>query len=124
MTNPNVQERRRSERKRVIENMMVFLTIPKLGAGKIYLKDVSAEGLGFFMDASAGIRDGHSYEGHFHLNAAVKLPLKFRVVHTEDRTAGCEITDRSSKAYQVYVKFVELLDDLVEFLNGEEPERH
>lgn len=119
MTNPNIQERRRSERKRVIENMMVFLTIPKLSAGKIYLKDVSEEGFSFFMDASSAIRGGHSYEGHFHLNAGVKLPLKFRVVHTEDRTAGCEITDRASKAYQVYVRFIALLEDLVEFLNGE-----
>ena len=115
-------ERRRSERKEVLETFHVFLVVPEVGLRKMYLKDVSEHGLGFYGEPEDKFHKGVLVDCFFYIHPSLKLPLTFKVAHiTEEegrKRIGCEFHDKSSKAYKAFVAFMLLLDDLSEFLEA------
>lgn len=115
-------ERRRSERKEVLETFHVFLVIPHIGLRKIYLKDVSEGGLGFFTEPTDKFKKGETVECYFYLNPSLRLPLKVKIMHVGDegegRHIGCEFSETSSRAYKAFAGFLSLLDDLAGFVES------
>lgn len=114
-------DRRRSQRKQVLDTFQVFLVVPKHGSHKIYLRDLSEHGLGFTTDPIERFRSGDTVECFFYMNPSLKLPLTIRVAHvTADPESGfrvgCQFTETESKAYLAYLSFVRLLDELTPFL--------
>lgn len=120
-------ERRKERRTDVLETFSVFLVIPAKGDHKIYLRDVSAGGLGFYAEATDAFVSGETVAAFFHINPALKLPLTLKIVHAlkeENENGlvrikiGCEFGDTSSKGYKAYTTFIDLLDQLSEFVEG------
>lgn len=119
-------ERRKYLRKEVLESFHVFLVIPRLGSHKIYLKDLSEKGLGFFTEVETSIEAGQLLSPVlFHVNPSLQFPLILKVAHiTREATKsgdlvkkiGCEIVESKSKGKKAYKKFVELLDELTTFV--------
>lgn len=109
-------ERRRSERKEVLETFHVFLVVPKMGMRKIYLKDVSTGGMGIQVEPGDRFTPGDVLPCEFYINPSLKLPLSLRVAHVLDEKVGCEFSDTSSRSYKAYAAFVNMLDQLAEFV--------
>ena len=113
-------ERRQYERKDVADTFQLFLVIGGQGQQKVYLRDVSEGGIGFVVENANAMKAGDKFEADFYVNPSLKIPLSFRVAHVtnskEFQRIGCEFRNKTSKAYRVYLEFVELLDSLVEFL--------
>lgn len=118
-------ERRKSARREVLETFHVFLVIPQHGLRKIYLKDVSAGGMGFYGEEGDSFKSGQVVPCYFYINPSLKLPLKLKIAHatTEDAEdgskrlkVGCEFDETKSKAYQAYSSFLSLLEQLSEFV--------
>lgn len=124
-TVPGGSERRRSVRKAVLETFHVFLVIPKRGVRKIYLKDVSAGGIGFYAEEDDRFEDGEVLECHFYINPSLRLPMTLRVAHVfndgksgdeRQRKVGCEFLETGSHPHKAYVSFLALLDQLAAFI--------
>lgn len=116
-------ERRRSNRKQVIETFQVFLVIPKSGLRRLYLKDVSDHGLGFAAEPDDRFASGDITECFFYINPSLKLPLKIKVAHVQsdqngELRVGCELLDDKSKAATAFRHFINLLDELSAFLDS------
>ncbi len=111
----STKERRRSERKGVLEDFQVFLTIQSLGPQRIYLKDISEHGLGIIRAQLQTVKLADEFECNFHLNSNLKLPMRLIVRRIENDIIGCEFIDFHTKAHSAFVKFVHLLDDLASF---------
>ena len=115
-----IEERRRTERKEVLETFHVFLVIPHIGLRKIYLKDVSEGGLGFIAESSDKFKKHEIIECFFYLNPSLRLPLKIKVMHVSEENGesriGCEFSETSSRAYKAFAAFLGLLDDLAAFV--------
>ncbi len=111
----STKERRRSERKGVLEDFQVFLTISSFGPQRIYLKDISEHGLGVIKDQMHNVSLGDEFECNFHINNNLKLPMRLIVRRIENDILGCEFIDFQTLAHSAFVKFVYLLDDLARF---------
>lgn len=109
------KERRRSERKGVLEDFQVFITIASQGPQRIYLKDISEHGLGVIKGQLQAAKLGDEFDCNFHINNNLKLPMRLIVRRIENEIIGCEFIDFNSKAHSAFVKFVNLLDDLANF---------
>lgn len=114
-------ERRKSERREVLETFHVFLVIPKGGLHKIYLKDVSEGGLSFLAPVPEEFPEGRVFEAHFYINPTLRLPLRMRVAHVQgsgdSARVGCQFSETSSRAYKAYARFLGLLEDLRPFVD-------
>ncbi|MEW6056370.1 MAG: PilZ domain-containing protein [Bdellovibrionota bacterium] len=114
------EERRRTVRKDVLETFHMFLVIPQVGLRKIYLKDVSEGGLGFYAEPTDSFSSGQVVECFFYINPTLRFPLSFKILHVlpegENVRLGCEFVDTGTKSYKVFVKFLHLLDELAEFV--------
>jgi hypothetical protein len=114
-------ERRRSARKEVLETFHVFLVIPRSGLRKMYLKDVSDHGMGFYAEADDAFTSGEVIDCTFYINPSLKLPLSLKVAHVIDeggrKKVGCEFNNTSTKAHKVFGDFMSLLNDLAAFLD-------
>ena len=109
-------ERRRGNRREVLETFHVFLVIPKIGLRKLYLKDLSEFGVGFLPDEYDLFKEGSCYDAEIYINPSLKLPLPIKIARVTKDLIGCEFTDTNSKAYAALVKFVVLLDELSTFV--------
>lgn len=115
----NPSDKRRAERKKILESFHIFLTVSKLGAVQFHLKDISDTGIAFVCDPAGMFRVDKTYDAFFYLNAGLRIPIKFRVVrmfNTEDglENVGCELIELSEKAKTTFQTFTKFLDDLVE----------
>ncbi|MBI3555331.1 MAG: PilZ domain-containing protein [Deltaproteobacteria bacterium] len=113
---PKGVERRRSVRKDVLETFNVFVVFPKKGLRKLYLKDVSAGGIGVLTEAGDVFSHGDAVRCDFYINPTLKLPLSLKVAHVAEGMTGFEFDDTSTKAYGAFLAFMELLGQLAEFL--------
>ncbi len=110
-------ERRRSVRKDVLETFNVFVVFPKKGLRKLYLKDVSAGGIGVVTEASDGFVNGETVRCDFYINPSLKLPLGLKVAHAAEGMTGFEFSDTTPKAHAAFTTFIELLEQLAEFVD-------
>ena len=116
MTNTG-KERRKAERKQVLDSFQVFLTFPGKSQRRIVLKDLNALGFGFLSEGADYFEEAEKLDCFFHINPGLKLPLQIQIAHTQDGFTGCEITEKTNVAYKTYLKFAALLDDLSAFLD-------
>ena len=110
-------ERRRSVRKDVLETFNVFVVFPKKGLRKLYLKDVSAGGIGVLTEPSDGFVNGEVVRCDFYINPSLKLPLALKVAHVTEVMVGFEFSDTTTKAHAAFATFIDLLDQLSEFVD-------
>jgi hypothetical protein len=111
--NLKIKEKRKSDRRKVLDSFHVFITIPKLNPRKIYLRDVSPTGFGIFTDPVDNFKVGTKHIVHFHLNAMLYLPLKVEVRHASSGIAGFMILKDKK-----FLKSIKLFSMFVEFLNA------
>ena len=113
-------ERRKSKRKSVLDSFHVFLVLNSNGSRKFYLKDVSEGGLGFYADQNDTFKVSSTVKGYFYLNSNLRIPLKFKIAHAflenEKVLIGCEFVDKKTAGYKTFLKFLEFLDHLEEFI--------
>lgn len=115
-------ERRKHVRKEVLDTFQVFISIPKLGPQKIYLKDLSKGGISFSSELKSELDEKQKYNIFFHINPSLKLPLQVEIKNiSKSRSAsvrvGCQFfKTTSSGAYKSYLKFIDLLDNLRKYL--------
>lgn len=110
-------ERRRYRRRIVLDSFHVFLTVPKNGENKIYLKDISENGFAFESDKRNSFSLSQTLECAFYINAGLSVPLKVRVAHIRplengSKLTGVEVLPNQDKSHQALIIFVKLLDQL------------
>lgn len=110
------KERRKAERTEVLDSFQVFLTFPGKGHRRITLSDLNALGFGFKNEPVDYFSEGDAMDCFFHINPGLKLPLQIRIAYSREGRTGIEITEKASSAYKTYVKFANLLDELIPFL--------
>lgn len=117
--NSTAGEKRRAERKKILESFHIFLTVDKMGAVQYHLKDLSDSGVAIVCDPAGMFRLEKAYDAFFYLNAGLRIPIKFRVVRifnseNGEENVGCEFMELSAKARNTFQTFTKLLDELVE----------
>lgn len=117
-------ERRRAERRPVLDTFAVFVVIPKKGMCRLKIHDMSELGLGFNLDVlreahdDFSVRVGHSLDLRFYINQSLFLPLSVRVVRVDIQDGmhrvGAEFSEKNSPAYQAFLSFLQMLDRILE----------
>jgi hypothetical protein len=122
MSDQKGQERRRTQRRPVLDTFSMFVVVPKKGMHRLRVHDISDLGLGFDLDT-----EGESFEDfkvspkeklevHFYLNQSLYLPLMVEIARLETkndvRRVGAELVDKSSRGYQAFLSFVKMLDTI------------
>lgn len=117
-------ERRRSPRRPVLDTFSLYVVVPSKGPGRLRVKDVSDQGIGFDFDLefedprTFSVSPGDSMEILFYLNQSLALPLSIEVARIAQqdpdapRLVGAELRDIQSPAHQAFLAFVKLLDKL------------
>src|SRR5688572_993344 len=113
-------DRRRSKRRPILDTFSLFVVLPKKGAHRLAVHDVSELGLRFDLNlegeeaAEFPITNGERLELHFYLNQSLFLPLPVQIVRVESGgpviRAGAEIVDAAAPASQGYQAFLAMLD--------------
>jgi hypothetical protein len=114
-----VQEKRRAERRKILENFSFFVVVPTLGGIKKKLQDLSETGIGFQFDTlgTFSLTQNAEVDIHFYLNQTLFLPLKVRIARLgahapEVQEVGCEIISTTSPSYATFLTLVKLIDQL------------
>jgi hypothetical protein len=118
----NSQERRRAQRRSILESFSVFVVVPKKGIHRLPLRDLSPLGIGFDLDVegespeSFQLKEKAQLELQFFLNQSLYLPLLVEVkrIETDSKTGlrrvGGEFLDTTAPGHRALVAFVEMLD--------------
>jgi hypothetical protein len=117
-------ERRKAERKPVLETFNLFVSIPRKGPYRLRLHDLSDLGVGFDFDtdgeslAEFPLKTGDALEIHLYFNQSLYLPLTVTVARLETkdgvRRVGAEYKEKRSKAHKALISFIGVLDGLSE----------
>lgn len=114
-----MKEKRKAERRQILENFSFFVVVPKLGGVKKKLQDLSESGIGFQFDTlgTFSLKQGEEVEIHFYLNQTLFLPLQVRIARVaaqspEVQEVGCEITSIKTPGYSTFLTLVKLIDQL------------
>jgi hypothetical protein len=121
---PKGKERRRSERRPVLEAFNVFAVVPTRGSHRLRIHDVSDHGVGFDLDLEgagsaidSGVEAGEELQILLHFNARLAIPLTVRVTRIEKRAGvrrvGAEFLDRKSPESAAFGRFIALVDALI-----------
>jgi hypothetical protein len=123
-------ERRRFQRRPVLETFSVFVVIPKKGIHRLELHDISEIGMGFDLDiegeepAAFPVREGEAIDLRFYLNQSLYIPLSIQITRIEDhhqkRRVGGEFQDKSTQGYQAFLSFLHLIDKIVDVVQIDE----
>ena len=120
------KEKRKYQRKEILESFQVYLTIPHLGPHKLYFKDISKGGIGILTedDTLASLDVGLECPAFLHFNQALKFPLDLRITNRrkdklpnkkEIDVIGCVVSFKKSAIEKMaYEQFVDLVDTLSE----------
>lgn len=113
-------ERRRYDRRVILDTFHVFMCIKERGLGKFYLRDISENGFAFEVEDPQSYAQDQLHDCRFFINPGLSLPLKVRVAYISRHEGkdgstgriGAEIVRVSPKVKDVYQQFVKLLDQL------------
>ncbi len=112
------QERRRTQRRPILDTFSMFCVVPKKGLYRLKVHDVSEHGIGFDVDlegdeAPISLKGGEALEVHFYLNQSLYLPLSVKVARIEDgggiRRVGAEFNQKDA-GYHAFAAFLKMLD--------------
>ncbi len=117
-------ERRKSQRRPILETFSLFVVVPKKGDHRLQVHDLSDQGVGFDIDTEGEsisdfpLKAGETFELNFYLNQSLYIPLMVKVARIEEtgvvRRIGAEFVKKDSKGFQALNAFVKLLDSLLE----------
>ena len=117
-----IPERRKTKRRKILENFSFYIQIPKFGPGRHKVNDLSEFGMGFEVDSIGGIftlKKDEKTDLNFYLNQSLYLPLKIQVVRQEQKegvqSIGAVLLETNSNQYQTFLSLVRFLDQLSEF---------
>jgi hypothetical protein len=116
-------ERRRVQRRPVLDSFSMFVVVPKKGVHRLKVHDISNLGVGFDLDIEGEafedfpVKKAEQFELHLYLNQSLYLPLKVEVVRVENagmvRRIGAEFVDREGNGYKALQAFVQMIDAVV-----------
>lgn len=121
MSQPSSADRRKSKRRAVLDHFAFYVSIPKLGATKLKVNDVSETGVGFTIDTLGQFKlnVNEQTDLHFYLNQSLFLPLKIQIVRQqeegEQQHLGAVFLETQTPQHQTLLTLVKLLDQLVDF---------
>ena len=114
-----MKEKRKAERRQILENFSFFVVVPKLGGIKKKLQDLSEAGIGFQFDTlgTFSLHQGEEVEIQFYLNQTLFLPLQVRIARIgtqipDVQEVGCVITSLKTPSYATFLTLVKLIDQL------------
>lgn len=117
-------EKRRAERRPILDTFSVFVTIPNKGGYRLPLHNLSELGGYFDFDVEGEeiwgvpLKTGETRELHIYLNQSLYIPLKVKIVRVNEeglvRKVGVEFVDRETKEYQALQSFLQMLDKVIE----------
>jgi hypothetical protein len=119
MESGNWTEKRRNQRRAILERFSFFVCIPKLGLARHRVHDVSEAGIGFTLDTLGEfkLKSGEECELHFYMNPSLYLPVMIRVVREHDsadeQKIGAEFTSPAAGS-EAWTTLVKLIDQLSE----------
>lgn len=96
MTSIKHDERRRHKRRVILDTFHVYLSIPKVGPQKFYLRDIGEGGMAILTESLTGFRKGATLDCLFFINPGLFLKLRIRAVHTMKLDANQFLIDRKS----------------------------
>lgn len=125
MSLPNKRpERRRAVRRPVLSTFSLFVVVPRKGAHRLALHDISERGIGFDLDTEGEspedfpVASGDRLEVEFYLNPSLHIPLAVKVARVElrgqVRRLGADFEERSGRAYQAFASFLQVLEKIEE----------
>lgn len=118
------KERRKSQRRPILDSFSFFIVIPKKGVHRLPIHDLSDQGLGFDFDiegesyADFPLHPEEKLELQFYLNQSLYLPLSIKVARVETRglirRVGAEFIEKDSKSFKAFLAFIQMLDCVIE----------
>ena len=123
----NSPEKRRAQRRHIVDRFSFYVCIPKLGYTRHRVNDISELGIGFELETLGEFKltKGEVCELDFYMNQSLYLPLQIEVVRQIDRETtqliGASFVDIQSNTQLTFNTLVTLVDQLSEF--GEFPEQ-
>lgn len=115
-------ERRRTHRRNLLKTFAFFVVVPKKGAHRLPVHDLSEEGIGFDLDiegemiGESPIQFGDVLDLRFYLNHSLYIPLKIQIVRAEEinqiRRIGASFSELGSPGHQACIKMLQMLDEL------------
>jgi len=113
-------ERRRTQRRTLLETFSFFAMVPKKGPHRLTVHDLSEEGIGFDLDiegeaaAEFPISQGEVFELRLYLNQALYLPLLIEVRRIEEknqiRRIGAAFSEKDSPGHKACLCLIQMLD--------------
>jgi hypothetical protein len=122
-------DRRKTERRPILNTFSIFLAIPKKGLHRLEVHDISESGMGFDLDIEGEepsrfpVAEGNTIDLRFYINPSLYIPLSIQVTRIEDhhskRRIGAEFQEKSSESYQAFLSFLSLLDKIIDVVQLE-----
>ncbi len=113
-TNGNM---RSADRREILANLQVYLTLPHLGNEKINLRDISEDGLSFYSDPIFKYKEGDTFKSFLHINQNLKLSISIKVRNIvpeeEGFRIGCKVQFQKKETGEAYRYFVLFLNSLL-----------
>ncbi len=117
-------ERRKSRRRPILDTFSLFLVVPKKGAHRLPIHDISNEGIGFSLDTEGESPDqfalaaGEVIQLRLYLNQTLYLPLAVKTARIETvggvRRVGAAFEDTASKSFRAFQAFNQMLDQVAD----------
>lgn len=126
-------ERRRTQRRPIIESFSMFCVVPSKGVHRLQVHDVSDNGIGFDFDTEGEeletfpLKSGEKLTVHLYLNQSLYLPLAVRIVRVEERNqvrrigaevlappAGAAAKSAEASSHTAFLAFLKMLDALAD----------
>lgn len=120
MSAPLSHEKRKSKRHQILEQFSFYVSVPKLGATKLKVHDISETGIGFSVDTLGHFKlaPHENVDLNFYLNQSLFLPLKIQVVrqieNDEQQHLGAVFLETQASQYKTFLTLVQFIDQLVD----------
>lgn len=115
-------ERRKQKRSQILDSFSLFAVVPKKGAYRLPINDLSKAGIGFEVDIEGEdlegfpLVEGDELELHMYLNQTLFLPLEIQIkrisIKKGVRKIGAEFIEKKHKSYKALVSFLEVIEEI------------
>jgi len=115
-----MKEKRKAKRVAVVEKFAFCVSVPRLGATKLKVIDVSDMGIGFDVDTLGEFRlqKDEKSKLQFYVNQSLYLELEIQVVRLQEtdgtQNVGAVFLNTQSATYKTFLTLVSLIDQLAE----------